>query len=498
MSGPVLAIEHSGFACRAVLFSADRRVLSSAREDLTPIRPRRGQLEFDPAELWTAVIATCRAVLVQARVAPGSVAAIGIAGDSAAAIMWDRETGKPICNAIAAGDVRTEGHCSALRGADVGTLVQRHTGLRLDSSRAAPKLAWILDNIAGAREAATNGNAAFGGSASFLLHRLTDGRVHAADAASAGDTLLFNTVRQNWDDALLDIFDIPAAVLPTVFDNATYFGAVDAEHLGGSGPVAVHGMISAVQAALIGQAGYAAGSTSVTIGPGCSVLLSNGVAPVGDVQREEAAIACRLDGRATYARLAANEGVLEGLDWALRAFAVSGGMREVDRLAAGSDPDSAIAIVAGGVPAGYPWLKQRVPGLLIGLAPDAGAPDIVRAALESIAFAVNDIVAALARGSEAKPATLRVSGTLADSDWLLQFMADIVGVPVERPAISGAAILGAAWLAAAGAGIWPDNRTFVSELEVVGRFEPRLDDAKRRGRITRWREAIGLAIYEGN
>jgi len=494
LSGPVLAIEHQGFVCRAVLFSADRRILASAREELTPVRPRRGQLELDPAELWTAAIATSRSVLVQARVSPGNVAAIGIAGDSSTVIVWDRDSGSPLNNALAAGDHRTEAHCAALRQADVDALVVRHTGLRLGASRAAPKLAWLLDNVGGVREAASAGRAIYGSSATFLLWRMTDGRVHAADAATAGDTLLFNSAHQNWDDALLDIFDIPAAMLPRVFDNATYFGAVDAEHFGGSGPVAVHGMTSATQGALIGHAGYAAGATSVTMGPGCSVLLSHGTARVGGLRREEAAIACRLDGKVTYARLASNEGASDGLDWAQRVFAVSGGLRELDRLAGDVEPSSALMMVPGRVPAGYPWLKEPVPGLLTGIDPDDGPADLVRAALESVAFAAHDIVAALVRGAAAAPETLRVSGALAQSERLAQLLADLAGIPVERPAVTEAGVLGAAWFAAAGAGIWPENKVFVAELEMAKRFEPQLTETRRRERIARWREAVGLAL----
>lgn len=494
MSGPVLAIEQSGYICRAVLFSTDRRVLATAREELTPVRPRRGLAELDPAEIWSAAVAAAKSVLVQARVPAGSLAAVGVVGDPATTILWDRETGKPLHNAILAEDQRTEGHCRALREAEVDRLVRKHTGLRLTGLRAATKLAWILDNVEGARNAAEAGRAIFGSPATWLLWRLTDGRVHATDATSAAATLLFNLSRQDWDNALLDVFSVPAAVLPKVFDNATYFGAIDAEHLGGSGPVGLHGMAATQQAAMLGQAGIGAGAMSVNLAEGCSVLLATGGKQASGEVREEAGLACRLGGRPSYARLAANSAGGDGYLWASRTLGLAGGWREADRLAEESDHERELAILPAGLASGYPWLRPSGKGLIIGITANAAGSDLIRAGLESAAFATNDIIDALQRSGGDVGGLLRVSGGVARSDWAMQFLADISGRAVERAATTDAAALGVAWLAAAGAGIWPDNQTFIAELPIERRFEPRMPEARRRERVKAWRGAVKTAL----
>lgn len=496
MSGPVLSIEQSGFVCRTVLFSADRRILATAREELTPIRPKRGQVEIDPDEIWSAAIATTRAVLVQARVAPGSLSAIGIAGDPGTTILWDRESGASFGNGIAASDRRTESRCEALRAAEVEGVVRNRTGLRLDCVRAGTRLAWILDNRDDARVAADAGRAGFGDSAAYLLWRLTDRRVHATDATSAAATLLFNLARQNWDDTLLDVFGVPASVLPAVFDNATYFGAVDSAHFGGSGPVGVHGMAAAPQAALIGQAGIAAGATSVSLADGCSVLLSTGGKSSGNANREESGLACRLAGRSSFTRLASNSGATDGFTWVTRILALGEGVREADHMAGEGDAGHEVYVVPPSLPAGYPWLRQqgRSRGILVGMTPDTAPADLARAGLESVAFATNDIVTALERSVGAPVEKLRVSGGVAHSNRAMQFLADITGRIVERPQAADAALIGAAWLAASGAGLWPDNATFVSELPIERHYEPNMADDRRRIRIAAWRKAVGLSL----
>lgn len=500
MSGPVLSIEQSGLACRAALFSADRRLLATAREDLTPIRPKRGRIEVDPEEIWSAAIATSRAVLVQARVAPGSLSAIGIAGDPGTAILWDRETGAPFGNGIAAADRRTESRCESLRAAEVEGVVRSRTGLRLDSGRAGTRLAWILDNHDDARRAAESGRAAFGDSASYLLWRLTDRRVHATDATSAAATLLFNLARQNWDETLLDVFGVSESILPAVFDNSTYFGAVDSAHFGGSGPVGIHGMAAAPQAALIGQAGIAAGATSVSFADGCSVLLSTGAKTSGQANREEVGLACRLNGKASFTRLAANPGAIDGFTWVARVLSLGEAVREADHLAGEADPEHAVYVVPPAMAAGYPWLRARgrSRGIVVGVTPDTAASDLARAGLESVGFAVNDIVEALERSAGGEVERLRVSGGLAHSDRAMQFLADICGKIVERPKATDAALIGAAWLAAAGAGIWPDNQTFVTELPIDRHYVPAMTEDRRRARIAAWRKSVGLALAAGD
>jgi glycerol kinase len=497
MAGPVLAIDQSGLRCRAVLFSADRRILASAGEELTPLSPKKGTVELNPEEIWSTTIATCRAALVRARVDPGSIAAIGIAGDSDTTLVWDRETGRPIHNAITAADFRTEARCQALRQAGVEPTIRTRTGLRLEASRAAPKLAWILDNVVSARTMAEEGRLAFGDIGCFLLARLTDGRVHATDATSAAASLLFNREHQIWDETLLDIFSVPVSLLPEVFDNATYFGAVDAAHFGGAGPIGIYGLAGTEQAALMGQGGLAKGSLSLNFSSGCAAMIS--IRRTGKEAESEGQIipAARLDGKLTYAMLAANRAAGDAFGWARGAFSLAEGWEATDRLARSSDPDAALFIVPAKLTAQSPWHGASVTGLMHGLESTMTAADVVRAALETAVLTAADLVAAISEGLAVADAPLppaRVSGGLAGSDWAMQFLADMLDRPVERPVVQETVALGVAWLAGAAAKVWPDADTFAQELAVERRFEPQMPQDHRTARIDAWHRAVRLAL----
>ncbi len=496
MTGPVLAIEQSGSCCRAVVFSSDRRLLAASREELKPTKSSAGLVEFDPEEIWSTTVATSQAALLQARVEPGAVAAIGIAGDPTTTPLWDRGSGAPVHNAIAAADLRTEEQCRALRRADIEPVIQGRTGLRLHAGGTATKLAWMLDNIEGARTLAEQGSLAFGGVASFLLWRLTDGRVHATDATNAASTLLFNLTEQDWDETLLDIFSIPAAILPEIFDSATYFGAVDAEHFGGAGPVAVQGMAATGQAALLGQAGLAAGALSLSLSSGCSALLSTGRQRPASGDRDQVSIACRLDGKASFAKIAGNTAAADAYSWAQRTFGLSDGPREADQLVGSASPETEMYLVPADVTAGFPWFQGSTAGLAYGFQTDVTSADLVRASMESFVFATNDLLAAMNKNAAADVPTspARVSGGLARSDRTMQFLADILDRPVERPTIVEAVALGVAWLAGNGADIWPDSESFIAGLSMDRRFEPRMAQSRRRAKINGWRNAVGLAL----
>lgn len=496
MAGPVLAIEQSGLRCRAVLFSTDGRVLASAREDLSPLSPKRGHIELDPEEIWATTIATCRAVLVRARIDPSTIAAIGIAGEAETIIAWDRETGKAVGNAIAAADLRTESRCQALRTAGVEPTIRARTGLRLDAGRAAPKLAWILDNVVTARSLADAGRLAFGDVSCFLLWRLTDGRVHATDATSAAASLIFNREHQQWDETLLDIFSIPVSVLPEVFDNATYFGAVDAAHFGGAGPIGVHGMVGAEQAALMGQGGLARGSLGLNFSAGCTAMMSiRRTGKEGELKGQIIPTA-RIEGRLAYAVVATNRAAGDAFRWSHTAFGLAEGWEATDRLVKSADPDAQLFIVPAQLTAQSPWYGPRVTGMMHGLETRMGAADVIRASLETAVMTAYDLVAAISEGLPAPeaPQPARVSGGLARSDWAMQCLADILNRPVERPAVEETAALGVAWLAGASARAWPNAESFATGLAIERRFEPKMPSAHRAARIEAWHRAIRLAL----
>lgn len=493
MTGPILAIDQDGPLCRAVLFSADRRVLATARENIASIAVRSGWVEFEAEEVWSATIAACRAVLLQARVDPGSVAAIGISSDAGSTVLWDRSTGTPIGNVIADSDHRTDGRCKALRDGGVGTIVLARTGHRLDPSAAATKIAWILDNVASARTSAENGKIAFGDLGCFLLWRLTGGRVHATDATSASLSLLFNMADQAWDATLLDIFSIPEPILPEVFDNATYFGAVDASLLGGAGPVGVHGMATASRAAIIGSGGLRTGALTLSLAGGCTASVSVARNPGADTQ---AIITARLAGQASFARLAENAAASDAYLWACGVFDLGEGFERADRLAMAADPDADLYIAAPRLPVGAPWGYSEIRGTVHGLHVGTSKADLVRAGMEAAAFAARDVVEFLdleADADEIRPAA-RVSGGIAHSDWTMQFLADVLDRPVERSSVSQAAALGVAWLAGLGIGDWPDAAAFAASLASDKRFEPRMDETRRARRVGGWHRCLQLAM----
>ena len=491
LTGPILAIDQNGQLCRAVLFSADHRVLATAQEDIASIVVRSGWVEFDAEEVWSATIATCRAVLLRARVDPGSVAAIGISSDAGSTALWDRNTGAPIYNVIANSDHRTDGHCKALRDGGVEGVVRGRTGQPLDSTAAATKLSWMLDNVASARTNAENGQLAFGGLGCFLLWRLTNGRVHATDVTSASTSLLFNVSTQAWDAALLDVFSIPPSVLPEVFDNATYFGAIDASLLGGAGPIGVHGMASVSSAVIVGSGGVGPGALTLSMAGGCTASLG---VERGQGTGPQETIVARLDGQTSYARLAENAAANDPYIWARGAFDLGNGFEQADHLALTADPDAELYMVAPRLPVGAPWGHTEVRGTVQGFQIGTSKADLVRAAMEAAAFAARDIIEFLeADSDEARPAA-KVSGGIAHSDWTMQFLADVLNRPVERSSVSQAAALGVARMAGLGVGDWPDADDFAATLAIDRRFEPGMDEKRRDRRVRGWHRCLRLAM----
>lgn len=488
-----MAIDQDGQLCRAVLFSADRRVLSTARENIASVAGRSGWIEFDAEEVWTATIAACRAVLLQARVDPGSVAAIGISSDGGSTVLWDRATGAAIHNVIAKSDRRTDGQCKALRDGGVEAIVVARTGQPLDPSAAATKVAWMLDNVASARTSAENGQLAFGDLGCFLLWRLTSGRVHATDATTASLSLLFNVTQQTWDTTLLDIFSLPESILPEVFDNATYFGAVDAALLGGAGPIGVHGMATASRAAIMGNGGLQSGALTLSLADGCSASLSIAGKPGADTR---AIMTARLGGQTSFARVAENAAAGDAYVWARGAFDLGEGFERADRLASAANPDADLYIAAPRLPVGAPWGYSEIRGIVNGLQLETSSADLVRAGMEAAAFAARDIIEFLDVGADpdtASPAA-KVSGGIAHSEWTMQFLADILNRPVERSSVSQAAALGVAWLAGLGIGDWPDADGFAAMLVTDKRFEPRMDENRRARRVGGWHRCLRLAM----
>ncbi|MBI1682192.1 glycerol kinase GlpK [Caulobacter hibisci] len=489
----ILAIDQGTTSTRSIVFDAKGDIAGKDQREFAQSYPDLGWVEHDPETIWNDVVATARAALADAGVDAAAVAAIGIANQRETVVVWDRRSGRAIHPAIVWQDRRTTEACEALRQAGHEPLVQARTGLRLDPYFSASKLAWILDHVPGARAEAEQGRLAFGTIDSFLLWRLTGGRVHATDATNASRTLLFDIHRQAWDEDLLALFGIPAALLPEVRDNCADFGETQAEILGASVPI--RGMAGDQQAALIGQACFSQGMIKATYGTGCFMLMNTGSEAVASNARLLTTTAYRLDGKPTYA--------LEGSIFVAGA-AIKWLRDQLGLIVRASDTSSLATTVPDGhgvymVPAfvglGAPYWDPHAKGLIHGLTLDASAAHIARAALESVAFQTNDLIEAMFADGASRPSALRVDGGMAANDWLCAFLSDIIAAPVERPVNVETTALGVAFLAGLGAGVWPSLAAISEGWRLDGRFEPTMPADRRADCLDGWNDAMARARY---
>jgi len=489
----ILAIDQGTTSTRSIVFDEQGAVAGVDQREFAQSYPELGWVEHDPETIWRDVVETARAALAQAKIAATAVAAIGIANQRETVVVWDRRTGKAIHPAIVWQDRRTVDRCEALRQAGHEALVQARTGLRLDPYFSASKLAWILDHVAGARDAARRGELAFGTIDSFLLWRLTDGATHATDATNASRTLLFDIHRQAWDEDLLRLFDIPASLLPEVRDNCADFGETQTDLFGAA--VAIRGMAGDQQAAMIGQACFDEGMVKATYGTGCFMLMNTGARPVASNARLLTTVAYRLGGRATYA--------LEGSIFVAGA-AIKWLRDQMGLIVRASDTSSMATQVPDGhgvymVPAfvglGAPYWDPHARGLIHGLTLDTSAAHIARAALEAVAFQTHDLISAMFADGASRPSALRVDGGMAANAWLCAFLSDVIDAPVERPVNIETTALGAAFLAGLGAGVWPDLAAIAAGWRLDRRFDPEMTPSVREQCLKGWRDAVARTLY---
>jgi glycerol kinase len=489
MGRAILAIDQGTTSSRALVFDAARRVVGLAQQELTQHYPADGWVEHDAEEIWRDCLAAARAALAQSGLAPADLAAIGIANQRETVVLWERASGRPIAPAIVWQDRRTAARCAELRKQGHEPLVQARTGLLLDPYFSATKLAWLLDNIAGARERAENGELAFGTIDSFLLWRLTEGRSHRTDITNASRTLLFDIHRQRWCPDLLALFGVPEALLPEVCDNAGAFGHTTL--LGGK--IAICGMAGDQQAALVGQSCLAAGQAKITYGTGGFLLLNTGTAAIASHHRLLTTVASRYDGVTRYAL----EGSLfvagAAIKWLRDGLGLIADSRETEALAASLPDNGGVYLVPAFVGLGAPHWDAGARGLITGLTLDSGRAHVVRAALEAVAFQTNDLIAAMRGDGAAALAALRVDGGMAANDWFCQFLADLIGIPVERPDHLEATALGAALLAAHASGAWPGALAGGGSSAALARFVPRLGAAPRERLLGEWQAALRRA-----
>ena len=488
----ILAIDQGTTSTRAILFDEAGHPTARAQRELPQIYPADGWVEHDPEEIWRATLAVCRAVLDQAGAA--EVAAIGITNQRETTVLWERATGRPLHNAIVWQDRRGAALCRRLVADGHEAMVQARTGLVIDPYFSATKLAWLLDNVEGARAAAERGELAFGTIDSFLLWRLTGGRVHATDATNASRTMLYDIHAQAWDRGLLELLRVPPQILPEVRDSAAAFGAADKALFGLVVPIA--GIAGDQQAATVGQTCFSPGMIKSTYGTGCFVLLNTGERPVASKNRLLTTLAYRLDGRPTYAvegSIFAAGATVQWLRDGLKLIAAAG---DSEALAAGVAPDHGVYLVPAFTGLGAPYWDPAARGAIFGLTRDTGRAEIVRAALEAVCYQTRDLMAAMAEDGAARPTALRVDGGMATNDWTMQFLADILDLPVERPVVTETTALGAAYLAGLGVGLYASTADLARHWRCERRFEPHMAADRRETLYAGWRKAVAR-VREG-
>ncbi|WP_171175400.1 glycerol kinase GlpK [Ruegeria sp. HKCCD8929] len=487
----ILAIDQGTTSTRAILFDADMRPVGTAQTEFTQHFPQEGWVEHDPDEIWDSVLTVCREVMAAQGVMPAQIAGIGITNQRETTIIWDRATGKPIHNAIVWQDRRTADVCDRFRHAGCEDDITAQTGLLLDPYFSGTKVKWLLDTIPGARDRAAAGELLFGTIDSFLIWRLTEGRVHATDATNAARTLQFDIHQGAWSEEICDLMNVPMAMLPEVRDCAADFGTTTA--LGGEIPIL--GVAGDQQAATMGQACFAPGMMKSTYGTGCFALLNTGAEPVESRNRLLTTIAYQLGGQRTYALEGSIFIAGAAVQWLRDALQIIETAAESGELAARSDPAQHVVLVPAFTGLGAPYWNPDCRGAVFGLTRNSGRAEIARATLESIAYQTRDLWQAMQGdwGAETD-VILRVDGGMSASDWAMQGLADLLGAPVDRPVMPETTALGAAWLAGMQADVYPDQEGFAQTWALDRRFQPVLRASDRDAAYARWQKAVQAAM----
>jgi glycerol kinase len=488
----VLAIDQGTTSTRAILFDAAGLPRHVATRELRQYYPRPGWVEHDPEEIWQSVLATCREA---AAAAEGPIAALGIANQRETTVLWERASGRPVCNAIVWQDRRTADICEGWRREGLSGIVAARTGLVIDPYFSASKIRWLLDTVPGLAERARRGEIAFGTIDSFLLWRL-GGRRHLTDATNAARSMLFDIRRLAWDDELLAAFGIPRALLPEMRDSGDDYGTMARELLGSEIPIA--GVAGDQQAALIGQACFRPGMVKSTYGTGAFALLHTGGEAMPSTHRLLTTIAYRLPGETAYALEGSIFIAGAALGWLCERLGIFAAAAEAERLAAEADPRQRLFFVPGFAGLGAPYWEPRARGALLGLTAACGAAEIARAALEAVGHQTRDLVTAMTADSGLAIERLRVDGGMAASDWTMQFLADILPAEVERPDSVETTAWGAAYAAGLVRGIYPAPQEMMAQWRPERRFAPQMAAAEREERYAGWRRAVAgvLAALE--
>ena len=488
----LLALDQGTSSCRSVVFSPEGDVVAMAQKELRQIFPQPGWVEHEPQEIWLSQLDTARQALQQAGLAANQIASVGITNQRETTVVWRRDTGQPIYNAIVWQDRRSEPECLRLRENGLAGLVQQKTGLVVDAYFSATKLQWILDNVSGARAMAEAGQLAFGTVDSWLMWQLSGGRIHATDVSNAARTMLFNVHTNRWDDELLALFRIPASVLPEVHPSASDFGYTQAQWLGSEVPIG--GVAGDQQSALFGQACFQAGQAKNTYGTGCFMLMHTG----SEFQTSHNGLittsAAQTDSTPAFAlegSVFIGGAVVQWLRDGLRAFDNSADVQAL----AESVPDSGgVVLVPAFTGLGAPYWQADARGAMVGLSRGTTMAHIARAALESIAFQSTALLQAMNRDAAEPVKELRVDGGACVNNLLMQFQADLLGIPVLRPQVVETTALGAAYLAGLSAGIYPNTAALAQQWRLERCFEPQISRDQAQSLMAHWEKAVRQTV----
>jgi len=494
----ILAIDQGTTSSRAILFDQDMMAVHSVQAEFTQHFPQAGWVEHNANEIWTTVKQVCRMVMNENDVNARDIAGIGITNQRETTVVWDRATGEPVHNAIVWQDRRTAPFCEALRKAGHEGEITATTGLLLDPYFSGTKLKWILDTIPGARAKAAKGDLLFGTIDTFLIWRLTGGKVHATDATNAARTLMFDIHKGEWSREICELLDVPMAMLPMVRDSAADFGKTDSAVLGG--PVAILGVAGDQQAATIGQACFEPGMMKSTYGTGCFALLNTGDTAVTSNNRVLTTIAYQLNGKRTYALEGSIFIAGAAVQWLRDGMGMIAAASETGGLARKADTSQQVTLVPAFTGLGAPYWQPECRGAVFGLTRNSGPAEFARAALESVGFQTRDLLQAMqADWQMDADVVLRVDGGMSASDWTMQSLSDILGAPVDRPVMREATALGAAWLAGMQAGVYPDQAGFAETWALDRRFTPEMSDDDREVGYARWQRAVQAVMsYSGD
>ena len=494
----VMSIDQGTTSSRAILFDAQCHIRSVAQQEFTQIFPQSGWVEHDPEEIWESVVATCREAMANAGATANDIAAIGITNQRETTLIWDKRTGECVYNAIVWQDRRTSDYCKGLKDQGHEPIVTEKTGLLLDPYFSGTKVAWIMDNVEGAREKAEAGHLAFGTIDSFILWRLTGGKVHATDATNACRTMLYDIHKGQWSSTLRQILNLPQALgKPEVMDCAADYGTTLPELFGG--PIAITGIAGDQQAATVGQASFEPGMLKSTYGTGCFALLNTGDKPIKSENRLLTTIAYQFDGKPTYALEGSIFIAGAAVQWLRDGLGIIEKANQTGPLARKADDNQDVYLVPAFVGMGAPYWDADCRGAMFGLTRGTGPEEVCRAALEAVCYQTKDLLSAMQRDwGQAGETVLRVDGGMVASNWTMQFLADILNAPVDRPKVLETTALGAAYLAGYQVGFYPAPDEFAKSWALEHHFAPEMDEVTRQKKYAGWQDAVSRTLSKPN